>query len=683
MVALLLLVACDGGPASPSDAAPVDAAGAPRPAAPGRPSGPHGPAGPPRPPGPPGAGQHAPPADAFGAGAVWAGEWTVTVHALPDADAGAAALAEALALPLQPWGGGLEPQAGHAHVLWLSAEGLDKEGAGRLAPRPDARGELVVALAPAPEATRAAATEALLKAGVGVVDPTASVALWVDSPSLLEPALAGRVAARVVADHYVVAYRGAPGALPAGLEAALGPWTEAQLAAPDARTRAEAVRRAPDGAPLDTLASDPSYAVRLAVATRTASHTVRAALAADRDPQVRVRAADRLDDVPVLARLAADDPSSVVRLVATHRLAELAQSRPTDVAPALRAAVSSTDAYQRWKAAWGLGRVPGATDALLPLLRDPDIDVRREAARSLGRLGDPAAVPALLEALRDDNSFVRRWAGGALGEIGDARARDALRAAAADPTVLVAQSAARALGRLGESSNWPPFKPPSRPADDAALEALLTNADATVRKDAAKFLAERADGERLARLAADRDSEVRKGAVDAMGANSATASGALAFLSDPDPDVRVTALDALRRGRAGDPARIAALLADPDAEMHLRAAEALAALGPSDALTALARDPDERVRAAVVAVRPELCDDDEPAALVRRAAGRADADPAVAPPPSHAAWAAGVMAREDDLLHHRFSWHTLRDQPAVHRRPRPPVIRGYGHPDRG
>ena len=106
---------------------------------------------------------------------------------------------------------------------------------------------------------------------------------------------------------------------------------------------------------------------------------VLARLATDTEPLVRARVADRSRDIALLARLATD-PSSVVRVVATHTLA---RSGDPAAQPALAAAASSGDAYQRWKAASALDDV-----AILDrLLTDVDIDVRREAARRLGIAG--------------------------------------------------------------------------------------------------------------------------------------------------------------------------------------------------------------------------------------------------------------------------------------------------------
>ena len=61
------------------------------------------------------------------------------------------------------------------------------------------------------------------------------------------------------------------------------------------------------------------------------------------------------------------------------------------------------------------------------ILREDGVwEVRAQAARALGRSGDPAAVPALEDALQDENEFVRSAAANAL------RVNEALREQDAD-----------------------------------------------------------------------------------------------------------------------------------------------------------------------------------------------------------------------------------------------------------
>ncbi len=55
-------------------------------------------------------------------------------------------------------------------------------------------------------------------------------------------------------------------------------------------------------------------------------------------------------------------------------------------------------------------------------LDDPDVEVREEAARALGRIGSAEAVEPLIRHLRDGHSTIRPYAARALGRIGDRRA---------------------------------------------------------------------------------------------------------------------------------------------------------------------------------------------------------------------------------------------------------------------
>ena len=56
-------------------------------------------------------------------------------------------------------------------------------------------------------------------------------------------------------------------------------------------------------------------------------------------------------------------------------------------------------------------------EAILPLLADPDSDVRLAVARALGELGYPAAIESLVLALTDDESSVRQAAERSLEQI--------------------------------------------------------------------------------------------------------------------------------------------------------------------------------------------------------------------------------------------------------------------------
>ena len=633
-------------------------------------------------------------------GAEWAGSWSVRVLAAEPFAEGAEALAARLGAPLRVWSGERpSTSGGQLAVLWLQpGEALGPLAEG-LAPRAaDDRGSVVVVLGPGQPSWSRAAAQLLPWSMVELVDSAASAALWVEPGSLDErPALAGCVAAWTLAEHFQLDWR--PGACEAaglpGLEQLLGPVAVEHLEHGDPRVRAAAALVG--GA--DALVADEQVAVRLAVAASSRDGAVLRRLAADVDPLVRARACALLDDVGLLAARS-QDPSSVVRVLATHRLGELAAQGVQDerLVLAVRAAAQgSPDAYQRWKAAWALGFLGGDSRLLQILLDDPDVDVSREAARSLGRLRAVDSVEALLRAAVSSNSFLRRSALRALGEIGDPRALPVLRAGLDDPTVLVAAEAAQALTRLGEPARVPSYHPPTPPADSEALAAMASSSDATLRKDACKFMGGQAEAlPLLASLAADADAEVRKAAAEALGYSPGQAERLLPLLGDLDLDGLITTLDALRRSGGASAEQLAPLAAHGDAEVRLRALEALAELGAGPALERALTDGDERMRAAAASVYPRRIDPDEPSVLVRRAAARAaprrwgeDPDLLVRAAASQLAdphlpwWARGVIAREDDLLHLRFSFNDPEERPDAYRALRPPVVREYGHPDRG
>jgi HEAT repeat protein len=80
----------------------------------------------------------------------------------------------------------------------------------------------------------------------------------------------------------------------------------------------------------------------------------------------------------------------------------------------------------RCDAARALGELgdASAVDALIGVLNDEWVNVRIYAVQSLGKLGDPKAVPHLIDVLQneEENNLVRAGAGAALGFLKDARA---------------------------------------------------------------------------------------------------------------------------------------------------------------------------------------------------------------------------------------------------------------------
>ncbi len=82
-------------------------------------------------------------------------------------------------------------------------------------------------------------------------------------------------------------------------------------------------------------------------------------------------------------------------------------------------------------------------------LKDSDSTVRRNAAETIGAMGDEKAVDSLIAVLKDHNRFVRQEAVRALGKIGGARALEALtQALVEEKDEFVKDSIKKAVERL-------------------------------------------------------------------------------------------------------------------------------------------------------------------------------------------------------------------------------------------
>ncbi|MDR4494272.1 MAG: HEAT repeat domain-containing protein [Nitrospirales bacterium] len=93
---------------------------------------------------------------------------------------------------------------------------------------------------------------------------------------------------------------------------------------------------------------------------------------------------------------------------------------------------------------------------LVKLLHDPQAEIRRTAALSLGKISDPTSVTGLIESLADQDEEVRQWSAWALGNLGDHLSQEAIVAlvqSLADPSEQVKQTAALALGRTPASED--------------------------------------------------------------------------------------------------------------------------------------------------------------------------------------------------------------------------------------
>jgi HEAT repeat protein len=120
-------------------------------------------------------------------------------------------------------------------------------------------------------------------------------------------------------------------------------------------------------------------------------------------------------------------------------------------------------------------------DQLIDRLKDPDFNVRIEAAKALGKTNDSRAVEPLIAALNDANRRVRHKAAESLGEIKDPRAVEPLLAALKGPDIYQKQYAADALGNIRDPRAVEP------------LIAALNDVNPNVRLSAAVALGEMKD----------------------------------------------------------------------------------------------------------------------------------------------------------------------------------------------
>ncbi len=116
---------------------------------------------------------------------------------------------------------------------------------------------------------------------------------------------------------------------------------------------------------------------------------------------------------------------------------------------------------------------------IVPLLDDADDNVRAQAARALGLMGERRAVKRLIELLKDSNKWVRQQAAGALGDLRETGAAGPLiEVLETDNDYMTRSHAAEALGELREKSAIP------------ALAEALGHGHYQVRNEVAEALRE-------------------------------------------------------------------------------------------------------------------------------------------------------------------------------------------------
>jgi HEAT repeat protein len=238
----------------------------------------------------------------------------------------------------------------------------------------------------------------------------------------------------------------------------------------------------------------------------------------DSDSLVRATAAAALDR---LAWRPDDGAAGAAYWIATQQWAKCGETGA--IAP-LISALGDEDPAIRGGAARTLADVgTRAVPPLIDALQDPHMTLRGRsgAAEALGGIGDARAVEALLPLLDDREISVRRAAAQALGRLGDTRAAEPLVSALADHDADMRTAAAEALqqlawrpeGTAAGAAYWVATHQWDEAVRAAAVEPLimaLQDPDASVRKPAAEALGKLGDARAIAPLSgALGDSDIR------------------------------------------------------------------------------------------------------------------------------------------------------------------------------
>lgn len=263
-----------------------------------------------------------------------------------------------------------------------------------------------------------------------------------------------------------------------------------------------------------------------------------------KDVPVRISAAAALgtlkDRRAVEALVTATNaPAREVRVAAVTALGLIADHTSSD---ALLAAAKDPDQGVRDAALVALAALGISVERLSADITNPNWQTRVAAITMLARLGDAKSTPLLVNALKDSDIRVRAEAARTIGVMGDQRAFEGLNGALKDASADVRIEATYALGRLKDARAIAP------------LSNLLNDRDARVSLAAAESLVRMQDARAVRVLVAsltDNDWHVRARAAQVLARVSAdtpieeaTTQLARAVI-DKDPIVRYYAAEAL------------------------------------------------------------------------------------------------------------------------------------------
>jgi len=228
---------------------------------------------------------------------------------------------------------------------------------------------------------------------------------------------------------------------------------------------------------------------------------------------------------------------------------------------------------------------PGEQETVVPilgqLLEDPNADVRRTAALSLGKIAHPDGIPHLITALRDEDTRVREYSAWALGQMGPDLSGEAvigLINALGDDVPAVKHAVASALGQVEPD-----------PDRVQLLKEVLAISEVETRKAVIQVLTDfdtPSAYEVILPALKDPDPRVRQSAVSGLGELADRRAVPLLrkrLLKDSDEGVRTEA--AYRLGKLGDSADISslkkAMKSDPSSSVQTWAQWALEQIEPT------------------------------------------------------------------------------------------------------
>jgi HEAT repeat protein/S1-C subfamily serine protease/DNA-directed RNA polymerase subunit RPC12/RpoP len=318
-----------------------------------------------------------------------------------------------------------------------------------------------------------------------------------------------------------------------------------------------------------------------------------------KDPRVRTSAVQGLGNARSDARMAIrplldllkNEQEDLLRRLTLDALKQIGKPDRGDL-DALKEALNDSHPEVRGYAVGAIGLLgvdgQSALPDLLKLARAPEVVVRQNAIRALGRMGPEykeKVMPLIASGLKDSDRDVRLAAGEAVASMGSFGKEDipVLMEILKNSDPQIQAFAATALGKMGSVA---------RPAAAALANAFKDSTDRGLRRAVVEALATIGKSAKTsvpvyAEALHESDKEMRKTALEAvirLGADAEEAAGAVGdLLNDPDKGVSLSAARALKKlGPAAKKALPAMreALKEEDRDLRLEVLAALGAMGP-------------------------------------------------------------------------------------------------------